>query len=158
MAKESAGLLLYRVRNGELQFLLAHPGGPLWENKEAGVWTIPKGELAPGEEPLLAAQREFQEELGVKPEGPFMALTPVKQKSGKTVHAWAFEGDCDPAQCKSNTFKMEWPPHSGRQQEFPEVDRVEFFALEQAKTKINPAQVKFLEEVVAKRATSKMRL
>jgi predicted NUDIX family NTP pyrophosphohydrolase len=153
MAKESAGLLLYRVRNGELQFLLAHPGGPLWQNKEAGVWTIPKGELAPGEEPLLAAQREFQEELGVKPEGPFMALTPVKQKSGKTVHAWAFEGDCDPAQCKSNTFKMEWPPRSGRQQEFPEVDRADFFALEQAKTKINPAQVKFLEEVVAKRAT-----
>jgi predicted NUDIX family NTP pyrophosphohydrolase len=153
MAKESAGLLMYRICNGELQFLLAHPGGPLWQNKDAGVWTIPKGELAVGEEPLLAAQREFEEELGVKPAGPFIQLTPIVQKSGKKVHAWAFEGDCDPAQCKSNTFKMEWPPRSGRQQEFPEVDRAEFFPLEDAKAKINPAQSRFLEEVAANLAS-----
>jgi len=153
MAKESAGLLMYRVRDGELQFLLAHPGGPLWKNKDAGAWTIPKGELAPGEAPLVAAQREFDEELGFKPQGPFVELTPIKQKSGKIVRAWAVEGDCDPDQCKSNTFKMEWPPRSGRQQEFPEIDRAEFLGFEQAKEKINPAQVKFLEEVLAKRAT-----
>jgi len=152
MAKESAGLLMYRVRDGQLEFLLAHPGGPLWQNKDAGAWTIPKGELAPGEDPLNAAQREFEEELGFKPPGPFMELTPVKQKSGKIVRAWACEGDCDPGHCKSNMFKMEWPPRSGRQQEFPEVDRADFFPFEQARLKINPAQAKFLEEVVAKRA------
>jgi len=154
VAKESAGLLMYRVRNGELEFLLAHPGGPLWKNKDAGAWTIPKGELSPGEEPLLAAQREFEEELGFKPQGPFMELTPIKQKSGKKVHAWALQGDCDPTQIQSNSFKMEWPPRSGRQAEFPEVDRAEFFGFEQAKEKINPAQVKFLEEMLAKRATA----
>lgn len=153
MAKESAGLLMYRVRNGELEFLLAHPGGPLWKKKDAGVWTIPKGELAAGEEPLLAAQREFEEELGFKPTGPFIELTPVIQKSGKRVHAWAFQGDCDPAQCKSNTFKMEWPPRSGRQQEFPEIDHAEFLPFEQAKMKINPAQIPLLEELRAKRAS-----
>lgn len=153
MAKESAGLLMYRIRNGQLEFLLAHPGGPLWQNKDAGVWTIPKGELAPGEEPLLAAQREFQEELGLAARGPFIELTPIKQKSGKTVHAWAFEGDCDPGQCKSNTFKMEWPPRTGRQQEFPEVDRAEFFTFEQAKERINPAQVALLQELLAIRSS-----
>jgi len=154
VAKESAGLLMYRIRNGELEFLLAHPGGPLWKSKDAGVWTIPKGELTPGEEPLPAAQREFEEELGLKPAGPFIQLTPVIQKSGKKVHAWAFNGDCEPGQCKSNTFKMEWPPHSGRQQEFPEVDRAAFFGFAEAKVKINPAQARFLEELIAKRATS----
>jgi predicted NUDIX family NTP pyrophosphohydrolase len=153
MPKESAGLLMYRIRNGQTEFLLAHPGGPLWKNKDAGAWSIPKGELATREEPLAAAQREFEEELGLKPNGPFTELRPIKQKSGKEVYAWAFEGDCDPAQIKSNTFTMEWPPRSGRQQEFPEVDRAAFFGFEQAKAKINPAQVKFLEEVVAQRAT-----
>src|SRR5262252_4951751 len=119
MSKISAGLLLYRSRNGVLEFLLVHPGGPFWKNKDDGAWTIPKGEIAEGEEPLKTAIREFEEELGFKPTEPFIELTPIKQKGGKLVHAWAFEGDCDPAQIKSNTFSMEWPPRSGRQCEFP---------------------------------------
>lgn len=147
MPKISAGLLLYRIRNGAPEFLLVHPGGPFWKNKDAGAWTIPKGEIAEGEGPLAAAIREFEEELGFKPNGPFRELTPIKQKGGKVVHAWAFEGDCDPTQIKSNTFTMEWPPHSNRQTEFPEVDRAEFFSLENAKARINPAQVPLLEEV-----------
>jgi predicted NUDIX family NTP pyrophosphohydrolase len=147
MPKTSAGLLLYRVRAGVLEFLLAHPGGPFWKNKDAGAWTIPKGEIAENEAPLAAAIREFQEELGFKPSQPFIELTPIKQKGGKVVHAWAFEGDCDPTQIKSNTFSMEWPPRSGKQAEFPEVDRAEFFNLEEAKTKINSAQIPFLEEL-----------
>jgi predicted NUDIX family NTP pyrophosphohydrolase len=147
MPKTSAGLLLYRVRDGALEFLLAHPGGPFWKNKDAGAWTIPKGEITDNEAPLAAAIREFEEELGFKPSGPFIQLTPIKQKGGKVVHAWAFEGDCDPTQIKSNTFSMEWPPRSGKQAEFPEVDRAEFFDLENAKRKINPAQIPFLEEL-----------
>jgi predicted NUDIX family NTP pyrophosphohydrolase len=147
MPKISAGLLLYRIQKGILEFLLVHPGGPFWKNKDAGAWTIPKGEVGDGEELLAAAIREFEEELGLKPNGPFTELTPVKQKGGKVVHAWSFEGDCEPGQIKSNTFQMEWPPRSGRQVEFPEVDRAEFFTLEDAKKKINPAQVALLEEV-----------
>jgi predicted NUDIX family NTP pyrophosphohydrolase len=147
MSKISAGLLPYRLRNGVLEFLLVHPGGPFWKNKDAGAWTIPKGEIAEGEEPLNTAIREFQEELGFAPAGPFAELPPIKQKGGKTVYAWAFEGDCDPADIKSNTFSMEWPPRSGRQSEFPEVDRAEFFNLEDAKTKINSAQIPLLEEL-----------
>lgn len=147
MPKISAGLLLYRFRNEILEFLLVHPGGPFWKNKDAGAWTIPKGELSGEEEPLTAAIREFEEELGFKPAGPFTELAPVKQKAGKIVQAWAFEGDCDPSQVKSNTFKMEWPPRSGQEVEFPEVDRAEFFAFEEAKKKINAAQVALLEEV-----------
>jgi predicted NUDIX family NTP pyrophosphohydrolase len=146
MPKESAGLLMYRVRDGELEFLLAHPGGPFWQNKDAGVWTLPKGELQPGEDPLAAAQREFEEELGFKPAGDFTPLNPIKQKSGKLVRAWAFEGDCEPNSIRSNTCMIEWPPHAGRELEIPEVDRVAFFNLEQAKQKINPAQVPLLEE------------
>ncbi len=153
MGKESAGLLMYRSRGGELEFLLVHPGGPFWKNKDSGAWTVPKGEIQPGEDPLLAARREFEEELGFKPEGDFMPLTPVKQKSGKLVRAWAFAGDCDPAACKSNTFQLEWPPRSGRLQEFPEVDRVAFFSFEQAKEKINPAQIGLLEELRARLET-----
>jgi len=147
MPKISAGLLLYRVRNGALEFLLVHPGGPFWKNKDDGAWTIPKGEIAEGEEPLSAAIREFEEELGFKPTGPFTELTSIKQKGGKVVQAWAFEGDCDPSQIKSNTFSIEWPPRSGKQAEFPEIDRAEFFNLEDAKIKINPAQIPLLEEV-----------
>src|SRR6266481_5537086 len=146
MPKISAGLLLYRIHNGALEFLLVHPGGPFWKNKDAGAWTIPKGEIADNEEPLTAAMREFEEELGIKPSGPFTELTPIKQKGGKMVHAWAVAGDCDPPQIKSNTFSMEWPPKSGKQAEFPEVDRAEFFKLEDAKAKINPAQISLLEE------------
>lgn len=147
MAKISAGLLLYRVREGALQVLLAHPGGPLWRKKDLGAWSIPKGEVGAGEDFLVAARREFLEELGVEAAGEFRALSPVKQKGGKVVHAWAFEGDLDVGALKSNTFEMEWPPRSGKRATFPEVDRVEFFALATARAKINPGQVKLLDEV-----------
>src|SRR5215475_2400350 len=113
MPKQSAGLLMFRRGRGELQVLLVHPGGPFWKNKDLGSWTIPKGEIAPGEDPLTTAQREFSEELGVEPRGTFVPLAPIKQKGGKMVRAWAIEGDWDTAQLKSNTFKLEWPPRSG---------------------------------------------
>ena len=138
---------MYRVRNGQVEFLLVHPGGPFWKNKDAGAWSIPKGELQAGEDPLEAAKREFAEELGFVPQGAFLPLNPVRQKAGKLVRAWAFEGDCDPASCKSNTFTIEWPPRSGRMQEFAEIDRAAFFSPEQAKEKINSAQVELLEQV-----------
>jgi len=147
MPEISAGLLMYRVREGELEFLLVHPGGPFWKNKDAGVWTIPKGEISPGEDALPAAKREFEEELGVTPQGTFIHLTPVKQKGGKLVHAWAFEGDCDPNQTKSNTFTIEWPRRSGKLCTFPEVDRAAFFPFNAARAKINPAQIALLEEL-----------
>jgi predicted NUDIX family NTP pyrophosphohydrolase len=150
MAKVSAGLLMYRETNGELEFLLAHPGGPFWKNKDRGAWTIPKGEIQEGEEALTAAKREFEEEIGFKPEGDFLELKPIVQKSGKTVHAWAFAGDCDATCVHSNTFQMEWPPKSGRYQICPEVDRACFFRFAEAKEKINPAQVAFLEELRSK--------
>lgn len=150
MAKESAGLLLYRRRQQQLEFLLVHPGGPLWRNKDLGAWTIPKGEIGPGEDPLAAARRECEEELGLKVEGPFVALNPIRQKAGKTVRAWAVETDWDPAGFKSNTFLLEWPPRSGKQQEFPEIDGAAFFNLEQARIKINSAQIALLEELQAK--------
>jgi predicted NUDIX family NTP pyrophosphohydrolase len=147
MPKESAGLLMYRLRGGALEYLLVHPGGPFWQHKDAGAWSIPKGELLPAEDPLAAAQREFEEEVGFKPQGPFLALTPIKQKGGKIVHAWAFEGDCDPAQIHSNTFSLQWPPGSGRLQQFPEVDRAAFFNAEAGREKLNPAQAEWLEEL-----------
>jgi predicted NUDIX family NTP pyrophosphohydrolase len=147
VSKVSAGLLMYRIRDGEREFLLAHPGGPFWKNQDDGAWTIPKGEIHEGEEPLVAAQREFEEEIGFKPEGQFLPLTPITQKSGKIVHAWAFEGDCDTACIRSNTFEMEWPPKSGRFQTYPEVDRVCFFRIVEAKCKINPAQAAFLQKL-----------
>lgn len=150
MANESAGLVLYRTRQGELEVLLVHPGGPFWKNKDLGAWSIPKGQIGAGEEPLVAAQREFLEELGFKPNGEFTPLSAIKQKSGKVVHAWAMEGDWDPRQLKSNTFTLEWPPRSGKQQEFPEIDQAAFFALPRAKEKINPAQVALLEELERK--------
>lgn len=155
MAKISAGLLMYRLRGDRMEVLLVHPGGPFWMKKDAGVWSLPKGEIDTGEDALQAAQREFEEETGIRPQGEFIALGEVKQKSGKVVRAWAFEGDCDPASLKSNTFLMEWPPHSGKKQEFPEIDRAEFLALEEARKKINPAQVALLdalERIAEKRA------
>src|SRR5437660_1699230 len=127
MPKESAGLLMFRIRNGKLELLLVHPGGPFWKNKDRGAWSIPKGEIQPGEDALTAARREFAEELGFTPEGNFTALTPIRQKGGKRVQVWAFESDCDLSAVKSNTFQMEFPPHSGRMQDFPEIDRAEFF-------------------------------
>lgn len=147
MAKESAGLLLYRLRNGELEVLLAHPGGPLWQSKDAGAWSIPKGEIEPGENPLACARREFEEEMGFSPAGPFREPTPIKQKSGKLVRAWAVEGDFEVSRFRSNNFTMEWPPRSERMQEFAEVDRAGFFAVSEAEQKINPAQVALLKEL-----------
>lgn len=145
MPKTSAGLLMYRTRNGDLEVLLAHPGGPFWRNKDAGAWSIPKGEIDPGEDPLLAAQREFTEETGLAASGPFTPLGGIKQKSGKIVQAWAFASDCDPASIKSNTFKLEWPPKSGKFQDVPEIDQAAFWPIPQARLKINPAQAPFLD-------------
>jgi predicted NUDIX family NTP pyrophosphohydrolase len=147
MPKVSAGLLMYRVRDGGLEVLLVHPGGPFFARKDDGVWSIPKGQLDDGEAPLDAARREFEEETGLTPAGPFRPLTPVTQKSGKVVHAWAFAGDCDPAAIHSNTVTIEWPPWSGRRSEFPEIDRAAFFGLKEARRKINPRQRPFLDEL-----------
>jgi predicted NUDIX family NTP pyrophosphohydrolase len=138
---------MYRRRGGEIEVLLVHPGGPFWAKKDEGVWSIPKGEAYPGDDELLTARREFEEETGVKPDGEFIPIGTIKQKSGKVVHAWAFEGDCNPSTNNSNTFKIEWPPHSGKKQEFPEVDRAAFFGIDEAKKKINPAQIALLEEL-----------
>jgi predicted NUDIX family NTP pyrophosphohydrolase len=146
--KVSAGLLLYRVRDGILQVLLVHPGGPFWQHKDNGAWSIPKGGIQAGEEPLAAAQREFTEETGFECHGPFLPLRPIKQKSGKVVHAWAFPGNCDPARVRSISFEMEWPPYSGQKRAFPEVDRAAFFDLNEARRKIIPAQAAFLNELV----------
>ncbi|HEY0133698.1 MAG TPA: NUDIX domain-containing protein [Nannocystis sp.] len=147
MPKQSAGLLMYRRRGTTLEVLLVHPGGPFWATRDAGAWTLPKGEHNDGEAALDAARREFLEETGVTPEGPFVALTPVRQKAGKVVHAWAFAGDCDPAKLTSNEFTMEWPPRSGKYASFPEVDRAAFFTIAAARDKINPAQLALLEEL-----------
>ncbi|MFN3148538.1 NUDIX domain-containing protein [Bremerella sp.] len=151
-SKLSAGLLMFRRCEAEVQVLLAHPGGPYFRKKDAGAWSIPKGEVEDGEEYLATAQREFHEETGFTATGPFIELTPIKQKGGKTVHAWGFEGDCDPAAIISNTFPMEWPPKSGRQVEFPEIDRAEFFDLTTARQKINAAQAALLDELAEKLA------
>ncbi len=140
---------MYRMRNGQIEVLLAHPGGPLWGNKDEGHWSVPKGEAGEGEELLAAAKREFKEETSLAPDATsFISLGSVKQKGGKVVHAWAFEGDGNPIAMKSNTFTMEWPPHSGKQKEFPENDRYEFFPLETAKRKIMESQILFLERLV----------
>lgn len=148
--KVSAGLLMYRLKSGAHEVFLVHPGGPLFANKDEGVWSIPKGEIEEGEDFLNAAIREFAEETGIRPKGEFFSLGTIKQKGGKTVHAWAFEGDRDEGEpIKSNTFKMEWPPHTGRKREFPEVDRGGFFAVEIAKQKINPAQVALIGRLQA---------
>ena len=147
MAKKSAGLLMYRFRDGVPEVFLAHPGGPFWAKKDLGAWTIPKGEYEPDETPMAAARREFGEETACPSAGDLLPLTPLKQPSGKIITAWAFEGDCDAEASRSNTFTMEWPPGSGRRVEFPEVDRAGWFGLEEAKEKINPGQVGFLEEL-----------
>ncbi len=145
--KQSAGLLMYRVVAQRLQVLLVHPGGPYFANKDLGSWTVPKGEVAPDEDLFATALREFQEETGIRPNGPFLTLSPIKQKGGKVVHVWAFKGDCDPSKLESNTFQMEWPPKSGHMVEFPEIDQAQFFDLETAAQKIIPAQIPLLEEL-----------
>ena len=142
----SAGLVMFRVRNGRLEFFLAHPGGPFSKKKDEGHWTIPKGEPNTDEPLLEVAQREFEEETGIKPSGPFIALGSIQQKGGKWVHAWGFEGECNGPIC-SNTYEMEWPPKSGRISAFPEVDRAEFFSLEEARKKIKEAQFPLLERL-----------
>jgi predicted NUDIX family NTP pyrophosphohydrolase len=149
-AKRSAGILLYRHRGRALEVLLAHPGGPFWRARDAGVWTIPKGGIDEGEEALDAALREFNEETGFVASPPFIALTPRRQKSGKLVLAWAARGDCDPAALASLHFTMEWPPRSGRMQSFPEIDRAEWFGLEPARAKILAGQRPFLDELEAR--------
>ena len=138
---------MYRIKDGAIQVLLAHPGGPYFAKKDDESWSIPKGEPGPDEDLFLTAQREFEEETGLKPAGPFVSLQPVKQKGGKIVHAWACEGDCDPATLQSNTFTMEWPPKSGQQKQFPEIDRAEFFDLETARRKVKAAQVGLIDEL-----------
>jgi predicted NUDIX family NTP pyrophosphohydrolase len=148
--KRSAGILLYRLTGGSPEVLLVHPGGPFWARKDAGAWSIPKGEHGDGEDPLACAQREFEEETGTAlPPGPVAELGAVQLRSGKQVTAWAAEGDLDPEAISSNTFELEWPPRSGRIRAFPEVDRAGWFGLEAARGKLNPAQVEFLDRLRA---------
>ena len=147
MAKQSAGLLLYRVRQGAPEVFLVHPGGPFWAKKDAGAWSIPKGEAAPGEDLLARAQREFTEETGFALAGEFRPLAPIRQSGGKIVHAWAVAFDGDPAVIRSNTFSLEWPPRSGRMQDFPEVDRAAWLDLATARRKINQAQASLLDQL-----------
>ena len=148
MPRRSAGILLYRRTNGEPEVLLVHPGGPYWEKKDLGAWSIPKGEYDDAEDPCACALREFEEELGAQPpEGELAALGSAKQSGGKVVTAWAVEGDLDPAGARSNTFTLEWPPRSGVMREFPEVDRAEWFTLDDARQRINPAQAVFLDRL-----------
>lgn len=148
--KQSAGILLFRKRAGLLQVFLVHPGGPFWTHKDDGAWSIPKGEYEPGEDALQAARREFREETGQEPRGPFLPLTPVKQAGGKLVTAWAVEGDMDPTQLRSNTFSLEWPPKSGRLQSFPEVDRGAWFELQDARRKLLVAQLPLLDALATR--------
>jgi predicted NUDIX family NTP pyrophosphohydrolase len=147
--KRSAGLLPFRETEAELEVLLVHPGGPFWTRKDNGVWSIPKGGLLDGEDPLTAARREFEEELGAPPSGHFIPLQPLKQPSGKLLYAWALRSGFDPSSLKSNLFSMEWPPKSGRQQEYPEVDRAAWFAVETARLKILKGQAPFLDQLLS---------
>lgn len=148
MPKRSAGLLMYRRRDDQVEVLLAHPGGPFWAKKDLGAWSIPKGEYSANEEPLAAAKREFEEESGMTPQGEFISLGELKQAGGKVVAAWAMEGNCDLSILKSNLFSMEWPPQSGRMAEFPEVDRWAWFTLDEARERILAGQRVFLDRMV----------
>lgn len=148
--QQSAGILVYRENERGLEVLIAHPGGPVFRGRDLGAWTIPKGEIEPGEDPLVAARRELAEETGFVLEGPFLPLGSIRQKSGKIVHAWACPGDVDPAKLKSNTFQMQWPPRSGRMQDFPELDRVVYADPELAQKKLNPAQAELVPRLLEK--------
>ncbi len=145
----SAGLLLFRRPAGALELFLAHPGGPFWKGRDAGAWTIPKGLVNAGEELLDAARREFEEETGIRPAGPFVPLGSVRQKAGKVVHAWAWEGDADPAAVTSNTTRSQWPPGSGKWISYPEVDRCAWFAPADARIRLNPAQAELIDRLDA---------
>jgi predicted NUDIX family NTP pyrophosphohydrolase len=149
MPKQSAGILLYRVRDGAVEVLLVHPGGPLWASKDLGAWSIPKGEYGPGEDPLACALREFEEETGHRlPEDGLLELGSLKQRGGKVVSAWAAPGDLDAAAITSNTFTMEWPPRSGRQRAFPEVDRAGWFDPDTARQKLLGAQAVLFDRLL----------
>ena len=150
MAKRSAGLLMYRKKDRELEVFLVHPGGPFWAAKDAGAWTVPKGEYVDGEEPLEAAKREFAEETGFAASGEFLDLGTVRQTSGKIVNAWAFEGDCEPEKLVSNFCEIEWPPRSGKKMEIPEVDRGAWFTLKDARGAILKSQQEFLDVLAEK--------
>ena len=151
MPKKSAGILLFREISGHLEVLLVHPGGPFWATKDEGAWSIPKGEIENDEEPLVAAKREFAEETGLKlPDIQVIPLEPLRQPSGKIVYAWAVKHDFDPTGFKSNTFSMEWPPKSGRYRDFPEIDRAEWFSINEARHKILKGQVPFLDQLLQK--------
>ena len=149
MPARSAGIVLFRRSERGAEFLIVHPGGPFWAKKDAGAWSIPKGEYAEGEEPFRVALRELEEETGLRADGVPIPLRPVRQRGGKEVVAWGLEGDWDPATLRSNTFSMEWPPHSGRMVELPEVDRAVWVTLVEARAKLNPAQLPLLEELAA---------
>jgi predicted NUDIX family NTP pyrophosphohydrolase len=146
---KSAGVLMYRLRGTGVEVFLVHPGGPYHARRDAGAWTIPKGEIEEGEDALAAACREFEEETGFRPEGPFTALEPVMQRNGKRVQAWAAEGDVDPARLRSNLFAIEWPPHSGRREQFPEADRGGWFSLSEARAKLLAGQQPLLAQLEA---------
>lgn len=148
MASQSAGILLYRIKDNNLELFLVHPGGPFWQKKDLGAWSIPKGEFSDNEDPFAAAKREFEEETGMALSGNFTELTPVKQKAGKLIYTWAMQGDIDPATISSNCFSMEWPPQSGKWKKFPEVDKAEWFEVDEAKQKINPAQATLIDELL----------
>jgi predicted NUDIX family NTP pyrophosphohydrolase len=148
----SAGILLHRQPAGELEVLLVHPGGPLWARRDLGAWSIPKGEVGPDEDPLAAARREFQEELGSPPpDGELLDLGEIRQRSGKLVRAWALAGDFDATRITSNLFSMQWPPRSGQMREFPEVDRAQWFGLDAARERMVPAQAELLARLVSRR-------
>lgn len=150
MPKKSAGLLLFRFRNELPEIFLVHPGGPFWANKDLGAWSIPKGEFEENENPLRAAIREMKEETGIEVNGDFIELTPVKQKSGKIIFAWALQSNIAATFVSSNTFEMEWPPGSGKKQTFPEVDKATWFSVHDAKKKINEGQKRLIEELEKK--------
>jgi predicted NUDIX family NTP pyrophosphohydrolase len=152
MPKQSAGLLLYRWRGRAPEVFLVHPGGPFWAKKDVGAWSVPKGEFTGDEDPLAAARREFAEETGLSPAGEFQSLGSVKQSGGKIVHVWAIEGDADPAAIVSNRFTLEWPPRSGRVQEFPEVDRAAWFSPDVAAEKLHAGQREFLTRLLERLA------
>ena len=148
MPKESSGIMMYRRGDSGIEVFLVHPGGPFWKKKDFGAWSVPKGEHSSEEDSLAAARREFREETGFSVDGDFLPLAPLRQKSGKVIHAWAVEGACDPDRIQSNTFEIEWPPKSGVRTAFPEVDRAGWFGITEARRRIHPGQVGFIDELL----------